>query len=103
MQVRAHLDEPRVQPSSCSLLMNSFLDLPPHLIAFNPRGVAKFRGAAASLILTHKRRAFPTNYCTVNDLRTASRTPFTKPPDSSEENFFASSTASFSITLGGVS
>ena len=34
---------------------------------------------------------------------TASNIPFTKAPASSDENFFARSTASFKITLGGVS
>src|SRR3989442_12465073 len=43
------------------------------------------------------------NYFTFNDLWTASSTPFTNAPESSEENFFAKSTASFSTTLVGVS
>src|SRR6266851_4934998 len=38
-----------------------------------------------------------------NDLRNASRIPFTNAPESSDENFFAKSTASFSTTFGGVS
>src|SRR5260370_1416773 len=38
-----------------------------------------------------------------NDLRNASRMPFTNAPESSDENFFAKSTASFSTTFGGVS
>src|SRR5260370_39356374 len=43
------------------------------------------------------------NYFSFKDLWTASSTPFTNAPESSEENFFARSTASFSTTLGGVS
>src|ERR1700675_1839768 len=43
------------------------------------------------------------NYLFSKDLCTASRIPFTKDPASSEENFLASSTASFRITFGGVS
>src|SRR5258707_15585268 len=70
----------------------------------NPHRGAKFRKTAARLLLKDWRDLWGEyNYFNVNDLWTESRTPFTNAPESSEENFFASSTASFNTTLGGVS
>src|SRR6266850_1762120 len=44
----------------------------------------------------------PSAYFMFRDLRTESRMPLTNPPDSSDENFLARSTASFRTTLAGV-
>src|SRR5205809_799644 len=87
-----------------SLLVKNVPGVTTTLGRSNTSGAAKFREAAARLLLTDRRVAFAgPNYWAVNDLWTESRTPFTNAPESSEENFFASSTASFSTTLAGVS
>src|SRR5216683_654891 len=76
-----------------------FLESPPHLQNQTPGALESCATSHARLERGSKKR----NYFVFNDLWTASSTPFTKAPDSSEENFFARSTASFSTTLGGVS
>src|SRR5712664_3884242 len=75
-----------------------FLASPPHL-KNETLGALESCATLTRLERGSKKR----NYFVFNDLWTASSTPFTNAPDSSEENFFARSTASFSTTLGGVS
>src|SRR5713226_3471250 len=81
-----------------------FLESPPHLQNQTPVALESCATRAqVSREGLGKDRIIECNYFIFNDLWTASRTPFTNAPDSSEENFLAKSTASFRTTLGGVS
>src|SRR6266403_2047699 len=79
-----------------------FLASPPHL-QIQTRGALESCATLYRVLVERTGKARNCNYFILNDLWTASSTPFTNAPDSSEENFFARSTASFSTTLGGVS